>query len=385
MQASTVTLLIGLAIGIALGFVIATLKSRAANANALGAQAQVKMLTEQLSAAQTQQNNTVRLDEVLSDVKARMNTLTTQSQEAENKRFAAESAIKTQIESMRVGNQSLLEQATKLAGALSNSQTRGKLGETQLEILLESAGLIEGVHFERQESSRSDSADVSRPDITIAIPGGSQIFIDSKFPFHRFLEAVDMEDPDARADAMALHAKDLLKHVDALAKRDYQGVSNSPDFVVLFAPFESILSESLKADPQLLEKAFSKHVTIATPTTMLALLRTVGYAFSRNDLARNASEIQNLAGELLKRIGSLHSKLSTLGDRIKSTERAFNDVIATAETTVMRPARKMMQLGVSSGSNKIAALADVDDEVRPIKSAALEIDYIDAEEDEEQV
>ena len=385
MQASTVTLLIGLAIGIALGFVIATLKSRAANANALGAQAQVKMLTEQLSAAQTQQNNTVRLDEVLSDVKARMNTLTTQSQEAENKRFAAESAIKTQIESMRVGNQSLLEQATKLAGALSNSQTRGKLGETQLEILLESAGLIEGVHFERQESSRSDSADVSRPDITIAIPGGSQIFIDSKFPFHRFLEAVDMEDPDARADAMALHAKDLLKHVDALAKRDYQGVSNSPDFVVLFAPFESILSESLKADPQLLEKAFSKHVTIATPTTMLALLRTVGYAFSRNDLARNASEIQNLAGELLKRIGSLHSKLSTLGDRIKSTERAFNDVIATAETTVMRPARKMMQLGVSSGSNKIAALADVDDEVRAIKSSALEIDYIDAEEDEEEV
>jgi DNA recombination protein RmuC len=108
---------------------------------------------------------------------------------------------------------------------------------------------------------------------------------------------------------MALHAKDLLKHVDALAKRDYQGVSNSPDFVVLFAPFESILSESLKADPQLLEKAFSKHVTIATPTTMLALLRTVGYAFSRNDLARNATEIQNLAGELLKRIGSLHSKL----------------------------------------------------------------------------
>ncbi len=150
MSAATVTLLIGLAIGIALGFVIATLKSRAANASSVGAQAQVKMLTEQLAAAQTQQNNNVRLDEVLSDVKARMNTLTTQAQEAENKRFAAESAIKTQIESMRVGNQSLLEQATKLAGALSNSQTRGKFGETQLEILLESAGLIEGVHFERQ-------------------------------------------------------------------------------------------------------------------------------------------------------------------------------------------------------------------------------------------
>lgn len=383
MQASTVTLLIGLFLGLALGYLISSLKSRASSTDAVAATAQVKLLNDQITALQSQQNSNVRLDEALNDVKSRMNTLTTQAQEAENKRFAAESAIKTQIESMRVGNQSLLEQATKLAGALSNSQTRGKFGETQLEILLESAGLIEGVHFERQESSRSD-ADISRPDITIAIPGGSQIFIDSKFPFHRFLEAIDIEDPAARAETMAAHSKDLLKHVDALAKRDYQGVSNSPDFVVLFAPFESILSESLKADPQLLEKAFSKHVTIATPTTMLALLRTVGYAFSRNDLARNASEIQNLAGDLLKRIGSLHSKLSTLGDRIKSAERAFNDVIATAETTILRPARKMMALGVSSGSNKIAALADVDDEVRAIKSTALEIDYIDAEENEDE-
>jgi DNA recombination protein RmuC len=383
MQASTVTLLIGLFLGLALGYLISSLKSRASSTDAVAATAQVKLLNDQITALQSQQNSNVRLDEALNDVKSRMNTLTTQAQEAENKRFAAESAIKTQIESMRVGNQSLLEQATKLAGALSNSQTRGKFGETQLEILLESAGLIEGVHFERQESSRSD-ADISRPDITIAIPGGSQIFIDSKFPFHRFLEAIDIEEPAARADAMAAHSKDLLKHVDALAKRDYQGVANSPDFVVLFAPFESILSESLKADPQLLEKAFSKHVTIATPTTMLALLRTVGYAFSRNDLARNASEIQNLAGDLLKRIGSLHSKLSTLGDRIKSAERAFNDVIATAETTIMRPARKMMALGVSSGSNKIAALPDVDDEVRAIKSTALEIDYIDGEENEDE-
>ncbi|CAB5241234.1 unannotated protein [freshwater metagenome] len=383
MSASVVTLLIGLLIGIGLGYIIATLKSRAGAVDSIAASAQIQLLQEQLSAQQMQQSQSVRLDEALNDVKARMTTLTTQTQEAENKRFAAESSIKTQIESMRVGNQSLLEQATKLAGALSNSQTRGKFGETQLEILLESAGLIEGVHFSRQESSRTE-ADISRPDITIAIPGGSQIFIDSKFPFHRFLEAVDLDDPDARATAMQAHAKDLLKHVDQLAKRDYQGVSNSPDFVVLFAPFESILSESLRVDPQLLEKAFAKHVTIATPTTMLALLRTVGYAFSRNDLARNASEIQNLAGDLLKRIGSLHSKLSTLGDRIKSAERAFNDVIATAETTVMRPARKMMALGVSSGSNKIAALPDVDDEVRAIKSAALEIDYIDAEEDEEE-
>jgi len=379
MSATVTSLLIGLAIGIALGFVIATLKSRASNAASVGAQAQVKMLTEQLAAAQTQQNNSVRLDEVLSDVKARMNTLTTQAQEAENKRFAAESAIKTQIESMRVGNQSLLEQATKLAGALSNSQTRGKFGETQLEILLESAGLIEGVHFERQESSRSDSADISRPDITIAIPGGSQIFIDSKFPFDRFLEAVVEKDPIKRKELMQQHAKDLLGHVNALAKRGYQEKGNSPDYVVLFAPFESILSEALDVEPQLLHKAFEKNVTIATPTTMMALLRTVAYVFSRSDLAKNAQEITDLAGELLKRIGKVHSKIETLGDRIKSTERAFNDLIKSAEENVLKPARKMVKLGAPS-SSKLKALEDVDDEVRLITPKAIEAPDLAAED-----
>ena len=284
-------------------------------------------------------------------------------------------------ESMQVGNQNLLEQATKLAGALSSSQTRGRFGEVQLEMLLENAGLIEGIHFEKQSSDRGND-EISRPDIQIAIPGGSRIFIDSKFPFTRFLEAVDAQDEETRDALMQQHAKDLLKHVEALAKRDYQGVTFSPDFVVLFAPFESILSESLRVDPMLLEKAFAKNVTIATPTNMLALLRTVAYAFGRQDLADNAVAIQGHASELLKRVGALHAKLATLGDRIKSVERGFNDVIQTAETSLLRPARSMVNLGVSTGANKLAPLTDVDDEVRAIKSAALEIDYIDAEEDE---
>jgi DNA recombination protein RmuC len=329
----------------------------------------------------TQNTSSAALNQALDDVKTRMNSLSTQTADAETKRAAAESAIKTQIESMQVGNQNLLEQATKLAGALSSSQTRGRFGEVQLEMLLENAGLIEGIHFEKQSSDRGND-EISRPDIQIAIPGGSRIFIDSKFPFTRFLEAVDAPDEETRDALMQQHAKDLLKHVEALAKRDYQGVTFSPDFVVLFAPFESILSESLRVDPMLLEKAFAKNVTIATPTNMLALLRTVAYAFGRQDLADNAVAIQGHASELLKRVGSLHSKLATLGDRIKSVERGFNDVVQTAETSLLRPARSMVNLGVSTGANKLAPLSDVDDEVRAIKSAALEIDYIDAEEDE---
>jgi DNA recombination protein RmuC len=392
MSASVVVLLTGLAIGLALGFFIASLKNKADQAQGdsasagiaaelAGAKALVENLTAQIATMNSQNTTSAALNEAISDVKTRMNSLSTQTADAETKRAAAESAIKTQIESMQVGNQNLLEQATKLAGALSSSQTRGRFGEVQLEMLLENAGLIEGIHFEKQSSDRGND-EISRPDIQIAIPGGSRIFIDSKFPFTRFLEAVDAQDEETRDSLMQQHAKDLLKHVEALAKRDYQGVTFSPDFVVLFAPFESILSESLRVDPMLLEKAFAKNVTIATPTNMLALLRTVAYAFGRQDLADNAVAIQGHASELLKRVGSLHSKLATLGDRIKSVERGFNDVVQTAETSLLRPARSMVNLGVSTGANKLAPLTDVDDEVRAIKSAALEIDYIDAEEDE---
>jgi len=392
MSASVVVLLTGLAIGLALGFFISSLKNKADRAQdgsasaaiaaeLAGAKALVENLTSQISTMNSQSTTSAALNEAIADVKTRMNSLSTQTATAETNRAAAESAIKTQIESMQVGNQNLLEQATKLAGALSSSQTRGRFGEVQLEMLLENAGLIEGIHFEKQSSDRGND-EISRPDIQIAIPGGSRIFIDSKFPFTRFLEAIDAKDEETRDSLMQQHAKDLLKHVEALAKRDYQGVTFSPDFVVLFAPFESILSESLRVDPMLLEKAFSKNVTIATPTNMLALLRTVAYAFGRQDLADNAIAIQGHASELLKRVGALHSKLATLGDRIKSVERGFNDVIQTAETSLLRPARSMVNLGVSTGANKLAPLSDVDDEVRAIKSAALEIDYIDAEEDE---
>jgi len=392
MSASVVVLLTGLAIGLALGFFIASLKNKADQAQGdsatagiaaelAGAKALVENLTQQIATMNSQNTTSAALNEAIADVKTRMNSLSTQTADAETKRAAAESAIKTQIESMQVGNQNLLEQATKLAGALSSSQTRGRFGEVQLEMLLENAGLIEGIHFEKQSSDRGND-EISRPDIQIAIPGGSRIFIDSKFPFTRFLEAVDAQDEETRDSLMQQHAKDLLKHVEALAKRDYQGVTFSPDFVVLFAPFESILSESLRVDPMLLEKAFAKNVTIATPTNMLALLRTVAYAFGRQDLADNAVAIQGHASELLKRVGSLHAKLATLGDRIKSVERGFNDVVQTAETSLLRPARSMVNLGVSTGANKLAPLSDIDDEVRAIKSAALEIDYIDAEEDE---
>ena len=341
-----------------------------------------ELLTSQLQSLRAENEDKTRLDQSLKEVRQTITTLTQQAQDAEVKRASAEASIKSTIETMKNGNEHLLRETTKLAGALSNSQSRGKYGEAQLEMILESSGLLEGIHFFKQDTRTSAVANSARPDIRIAIPGGSEIFIDSKFPFDRFLEAVGESDPALRRSLMESHAKDLLGHVNDLAKKGYQNEGNSPDYVVLFAPFESILSEALEVDPQLLHKAFEKGITIATPTTMMALLRTVAYVFSQSDMARNASKITELAGDLLKRISRVHTKIATLGKSIKSSERAFNDLVQSAEENMLRPARKMVALGVPTPA-KIGSLDEVEDDVRTIKSKQLELSEFDGEDIDE--
>ena len=400
----------GIAIGLFLGAVVGFLLGRLRASQSTGAilataaaletetakllaeQTKVTLLTAQLDGVRAEQSQNTRLDEALKAVHQNMATLTAAAQAAEVKRAAAEGGIKIQMESMRLGNENLLRETTKLAGALSNSQTRGKYGETQLEMLLENSGLQEGVHFFKQDY-RSTDAQISKPDIKIAIPGGSEIFIDSKFPFNRFLDAIAEKDPIKRSELMQLHAKDLMGHVATLAKRGYSESAQSPDYVVLFAPFESILSEALEVDPLILHKAFEKGVTIATPTTMMALLRTVAFVFSQSDMAHNAAAIKELAGELIKRIGRVHTKISKLGGAIKSSERAYNDLVQSAEENMLRPARKLVVLGVPSGS-KLKAIEGVDDELRIIKVASdrreitagqYDEDELDADEKSEEV
>ncbi len=379
--------ILGLFVGAIIGFLLSRARSAAVQAQLNIANASVGTLEKQIASMQGSQTETTRLASELEAMKKSVDSLSMQAREAELSRVTAEQKIRNDLTNMATTNKSLLEETTKIAGALSSSQTRGKFGEAQLEQLLENAGLIEGVHFTRQKYMTGDGDKVGIPDITISFPGSSVLFIDSKFPFERFLEAFDTEDVALREESLEQHAKDLLKHVDALAKRGYADRDDSASFVVLFAPFESILTEALRVDPHLLEKAFRKNVTIATPTTMMSLLATVGYVFSRNRLAESAAEIQELAGTFLKNVASLHVKIVAVGDRLKQTVKAYNDMIPTAESTVLSPAKKIMSLGVSGDSSKLKAFPEVSDNVRELKSKlALDApeDFIDVEEIDEE-
>jgi len=370
--------LIGVFAGITIGYLLSALKFK----NSSGDQALLKDYKAQLDAERGKTEGAIKLNAELVAMKESVNKLAQQSNEANRIRTEAEAKLNTTINEMRRASESIFDETKKIAGALSNTQTRGKFGEAQLELLLEGAGLRQGHEYTSQRST-TDSDSTGIPDITVNMPGGSLLFIDSKFPFDRFLDAFATQDQNERDEYLQQHSKDLLKHVEALAKRGYHKSQGSPDFVVLFVPFETLLSEALRLDPMLLEKAFKVGVTIATPTSMMALLRTIGYIFTRNKLAENADEIQKVASTFLKNITLLHTKIVAVGKAISSTSKAYEDLVPTAEKTVLAPARRIHNLGVAGDKDKLAiAYPEAPGAVRELKSAELESedDYIDAEE-----
>jgi DNA recombination protein RmuC len=379
-----ITLIIGLFIGLAAGIWISRMKNTGSSSEKLSQELNdVKVLLkasdDRLKAAEAKSENDTKIATQMEEMKKSVETMRTQAHDAAVQRVASETQLISTIDEMRKASTSFFDETKKIAGALSNSQTRGKFGEAQLQLLLENAGLREGHEYQAQRST-TDSDSSGIPDITVAMPGGSKLFIDSKFPFDRFLEAFGTDVQSERDELLAAHTKDLLKHVDALAKRGYHKSQGSPDFVVLFLPFETLLAESLRIDPMLLEKAFKVGVTLATPTSMMALLRTVGHIFTRNQLAENADDITKVAGTFLKNLTLLHSKIVAVGKAINSTSKAYEDLVPTAEKTVLSPALRIHKLGVAGDKEKLAIdYPEAPSKVRELQNPDL--DAPDAEYD----
>jgi DNA recombination protein RmuC len=383
-----ITLIIGLFIGLALGIWISKIKGATGGGSSEKISQElndVKVLLraseDRLKAAELRSESDTKIAIQMEEMKSSVERMRLQAQEAAEKRIASETQLVGTIDEMRKASTSFFDETRKIAGALSSSQTRGKFGEAQLQLLLEQAGLREGHEYQAQRST-TDADSSGIPDITVAMPGGSKLFIDSKFPFDRFLEAFGTEDQAERDQLLVAHTKDLLKHVESLAKRGYHKSQGSPDFVVLFLPFETLLAESLRIDPTLLEKSFKVGVTLATPTSMMALLRTVGHIFTRNQLAANADDITKVAGTFLKNLTLLHTKIVAVGKAINSTSKAYEDLVPTAEKTVLSPARRIHKLGVSGDKDKLAIeYPEAPANVRELQNSEVEDEdsYIDVE------
>lgn len=378
---TSLVLLVGLAIGIAIGLTISQSRGAAATLEIATLKALLEKSEERLKEIEGKNESQSKIATQMEEMKATVERMRTQAQDAAEKRARSEAELTSTINEMRNASTTLFDETRKIAGALSSSQSRGKFGEAQLELLLEMAGLTEGVEYTAQRST-TDSDSTGIPDVTVKMPGDAKVFIDSKFPFERFLDAFATEDQALRDQYLKAHSDDLLKHAVALSKRGYHKSEGSPDVVVLFLPFETLLAEALRVNPLLLNKAFDVNVTIATPTTMMALLRSVGHLYTRNKLAENADDITKVASTFLKNLTLLHSKIVAVGKAINSTAKAYEDLVPTAEKTVLSPAKKIHSLGVAGDKEKLAIqYPEAPANVRELNNPDLveADDYIDVE------
>ena len=211
-----------------------------------------------------------------------------------------------------------------------------------------------------------------RPDLVVFMPGGGEVLIDSKFPWDAYFEAMGKEDAAEKLSLLQKHAKDLGARVNELSKKQYTSTSNvTPDFVVLFLPLEPLLSTALDHDGLLLETAFGKKIIIATPTTMLGLLRTISFAWSRHDLAVNAEKIRDLGAEMLNRLGKMVEYFNAHGKNLRRAIDSYNDMLSSFDSRVVKQAERMQQLGVPA-SKSLALEGELANDVHHPRTAALE-------------
>ncbi len=256
--------------------------------------------------------------------------------EAERARLAAHGSLAEQVRGVRDASELLRAETSQLVTALRSSQVRGAWGELQLRRVVEAAGMLPHVDFVEQDQVATDDGAL-RPDMVVRLAGGKQVVVDAKVAFLGYLDAQGATDPAVRADRLAAHARHMRKHVDDLgAKRYWDQFGPAPEFVVMFVPAESFLSAAVEQDPSLLEHAVSKNVVIATPMTMVAMLRTIAYAWRQDALATNAQQVLTLGKELHGRLAVMGSHLAKLGRQLQSAADSYNRTVGSLETARAR-------------------------------------------------
>ena len=336
------------------------------NAELIEARGQIRVLETDRASLQGEKSSAKSLEDRLEPVREALEGLRRTTQQAEIERAKSAAELRTQIDGVQ-RNYTSLESATKqLVAAMSSGQSRGQWGEMQLEQLLEHSGLIEGVHFRRQDS-RMTEAGGARPDVVVDLPGGGEILIDAKFPFDAYWRAIKA-DNETEVDAhLHKHAEDVLARAKELSSKRYWESNISPDFVVMFLPLESLLSSALETNGLLLEEVFARNVVLATPTTILGMLRTIQFGYQRKLMADNAEEIRAAGAEMLTRLEKAVDHLGTLRKGLMSAVKGYNEFIGSMDSRVMVQARRMKELGVAS-STDLELPSDVTETLREPRS-----------------
>jgi DNA recombination protein RmuC len=265
----------------------------------------------------------------------------------ERDRVGAYEALREQVRSMHEVSGELRTETRQLVSALRAPQVRGRWGEHQLRRIVEAAGMLEHCDFDEQVTATADSG-IVRPDMVVRMHGGRQVVVDAKAPFDAYLSAMEARDEASRDGHLNQHARHLRGHVDALAAKSYWAAfTPTPEFVVLFVPADPFLDAALQRDASLLEHAFTRNIVLATPATLVALLRTVAYSWRQEALTRNAMAVHTLGRELYQRLSTMGDHLAKVGTSLGGAVTAYNKTVGSLEARVLVSARRLAELGVS--------------------------------------
>jgi DNA recombination protein RmuC len=279
--------------------------------------------------------------------------------ELEQARREAYGAIREQVRSLADGQERLRAETGNLVTALRAPATRGRWGEMQLRRVVEMAGMLPHCDFIEQVTVHADDRRL-RPDLVVKLPGGKNVVVDAKVPLQSYLEAIEADDEDVRVKRLRDHARQVRAHVAKLSAKSYwEQFQPAPDFVVLFLGSEAFYSAALQYDPALIESAFAERVLIATPTTLIGLLKTIAYGWQQERVAESARAVSELGRELYDRLAVLGDHFVTLGKRLDNTVAAYNQTVGSLERRVLPTARRFPDLG-AAGRKEMPSLAGVD-------------------------
>ena len=271
-----------------------------------------------------------------------------QISELEKARSEAYGGIKTQLKEMHKTNQSLTQETHNLVSALKRPEVRGRWGEITLKRLVELAGMVEHCDFDEQVHTLSEDSSI-RPDMIVKMPDQRELVVDVKTPLDSYLQAIEAKEISKKEFFLKKHAQNVREHIRKLSRKSYwKQFTRSPEFVILFIPGDQFLSAALNEDPDLIDSALSQQIILATPTSLIALLKAIAYGWKQQALSGNAEQIRELAEALYDRLITFISHLNKLGKQLSSSVEHYNKAIGSFERKVLPGARKFSKLGIGS-------------------------------------
>ena len=406
-----ITLILGLAIGVTIGWLLSRPahaglrteldKERAVHAERLkayhDAESKLRDAFQALSADALKTNNEAFLQlaetrmreartEAAGDIDARkkaiedllapmaktLEQVDREIKDSERRRVESGAQLMQRIASLDTAGQGLRDETRRLTDALKRPGVRGRWGELQLKRVVELAGMLEHCDFMEQHTIQAPDDERIRPDVIVRLPGGKRIVVDAKAPLDAYLRALEAPDEIARLNLMGEHARQVRQHISQLSAKSYfEKVASTPEFVVMFLPGEMFFSAALEHDPSLIECGVEKRVIPASPTTLIALLRAVAYGWQQEAMEENARKISDLGKNLYEAVRTLGDRFQTLGTRLKSTLESYNDAVGSLEGNVLVKARKFKELQAGNGGEEIKPLEPIDRVPRMLQAAEL--------------